>query len=633
MRHAWMVVLLAGVSLCGSCASGPADGLPDAGLSDGSQDAGSQDGGPLDGAGDSQPEPSWKVCADWPTGEARDIAAAGSRLFTANMYGLQVYDRSDPASPALLGRYPTPGEAWRVAVDGDRAALADGRHGIAILDVSDPSAIEIIASLPLDGEARGVTLSGDLLVACSSRAAPRLFDLSEPASPVALGELPGYTAEAAFWGQRVLTFGPLRSPDDPPEVCTLDTRQVLRVMDVSDPSAPVELGSIQFGSVGHDPACEGHAVVMPQDGWGLVVHGQYLYLVETESRVRILDLSVPSEPQEIGRVSMPVSWVRGLVIEAGRLLASTEDGVLEFDIGDPLDPVLTETIQIPAGRFIQSLDVMGGRVAALSAGKLHELHLLDAADLNLLGVVNIGHPYIGQVAQDASHAYVAAHPGLTVVDLDDPAGPRIEAMREDLGEMRTIALAGSLALLAGQDRILTVDLSTPARPALMGTLELGSLDARSAAVQGELGLVVSGSTAISLRVIDLADPARPALAGQIDLPGKASEPRVALSEGIAYAACGTEGLAVIDVQTPSAPERVGSYVPWTAEGVYEVAVSGDLAFAAAGPFVHVLDVSEPSQPSLVADVDTPGYATRIAAEGERAVVGDTYDLVQISLVR
>ena len=53
--------------------------------------------------------------------------------------GLQVIDISDPANPAIIGNYDTPGDAFSVTVAGDCAFVSDYTAGLQLIDISDPT--------------------------------------------------------------------------------------------------------------------------------------------------------------------------------------------------------------------------------------------------------------------------------------------------------------------------------------------------------------------------------------------------------------------------------------------------------------------------------------------------------------
>ena len=75
---------------------------------------------------------------------------------------LQVYDLSDPAAPAYRSTYATPGNALRVALDGDRAYVADGERGMLVVGLQDPAAPRVVGSYRPAQAVRDVAVDGEL---------------------------------------------------------------------------------------------------------------------------------------------------------------------------------------------------------------------------------------------------------------------------------------------------------------------------------------------------------------------------------------------------------------------------------------------------------------------------------------
>lgn len=87
----------------------------------------------------------------------------------------------------------------------------------------------------------------------------------------------------------------------------------------------------------------------------------------------------------------------------------------------------------------------------------------------------------------------------------------------------------------------------------------------------------------------------------------------------AYVACLSAGLQVIDVSDPSQPYSIGQID--TLANTLDVVVSGDRAYLADGNRgIHVVDVSDPANPSIIGSIDTPGSASVIDLSGDYAFV-------------
>lgn len=96
---------------------------------------------------------------------------------------------------------------------------------------------------------------------------------------------------------------------------------------------------------------------------------------------------------------------------------------------------------------------------------------------------------------------------------------------------------------------------------------------------------------------------------------------IAVAKGFAFLASGTNGLVVLSVTNPAAPERLGNFA--TAGPVGRLSVAKGLAFLAEGSAgVQIVSVTNPANPVLVGDYDTPGSAGDIAVQGNLACVAD-----------
>ena len=102
-----------------------------------------------------------------------------------------------------------------------------------------------------------------------------------------------------------------------------------------------------------------------------------------------------------------------------------------------------------------------------------------------------------------------------------------------------------------------------------------------------------------------------ALIGSYDTPGYAYD--VALQGNYLYVADGASGLLILDVSNPAAPALKGSYNPGT--DFRNVAVSGNFAYLPAGTGTAIVNVTNPTSPSLAAQAPATG---RIVVQGQYA---------------
>jgi hypothetical protein len=78
---------------------------------------------------------------------------------------VQLYDVTDPAKPVQLTSFKTAsGRPARIALDGVRAYVADGREGVQILDLTNPASPSLVGAFKTTAAARDVALGGGLVL-------------------------------------------------------------------------------------------------------------------------------------------------------------------------------------------------------------------------------------------------------------------------------------------------------------------------------------------------------------------------------------------------------------------------------------------------------------------------------------
>lgn len=134
--------------------------------------------------------------------------------------------------------------------------------------------------------------------------------------------------------------------------------------------------------------------------------------------------------------------------------------------------------------------------------------------------------------------------------------------------------------------------------------------------------LVDGGGGTTLRIIDLSDPTNPTLVGS--LPHDAHN--IAIAGDHLYMMGGNPaGLAIYDLSSdPTTPVRVGTYDPYY---YHDVLVRGDTLYAAAifGEGVDILDISDKTNPTLIANFNYPGSGAHnicSTEDGSHIFVGD-----------
>jgi len=426
-----------------------------------------------------------------------------------------------------------------------------------------------------------------------------------------------------------------------------DFDRALRIIDVSDPEHPSEVGS-----------CD-----TPDWPWGVAVAGNYAYVANGESGLRIIEVSDPQHPSEVGSCDTP-DWAWGVAVAGNYAYVVGNSGSPDYDgwlrvinVFEPANPSEEGSYDTPgralgvavAGNYAYVADwesglriinvsnplaptdagfydTPGNAVGVAVAGN----YAYVANGSSGLRIINVSNPlapteagfydtpgYADGVAVAGNYAYVAdCDMSLHIINVSDPANPSEVGSYDTPVFYWATALAGNYAYAVGWTGLHIIDVSDPANPSEVGSYDMGP-DSHDVAVAGNYAYVAN--TYGGLRIVDISDPAHPTEVGSYDTPGLAHG--VAVAGNYAYVADCYSGLRIVNVSDPNHPTEVSSYD--TTGCVAVVAVAGNYAYVPDGETgLRIISVSDPEHPSEVGSSDTPGYAHGVEVADSYAYVAD-----------
>jgi len=575
---------------------------------------------------------------------AAHIAVAGRYAYTADTFGLTVYDMADPKHPAQVGNLLLAEPAWAVAVSGEMAYVADGRTGLQVIDVSDPAQPIVLGSLGISGAAiaSGVTVSSTTLYLADFTGLS-VIDVSDPAAPVLLGSYttPGRASSVAVadgvayvldynLGLQIIDVGDATNPSllgsyqTPGYVYDImvsdgrayvaDASQGLLVIDVGNPAHPSLLGSSALGG-----------------GSSVALSGTVAYLGQESFGVQVINIANPAKPTVLGSHDTP-GELRSMAVagtklyladgesSGGQMSQDLESSLRVLDISDPADPTLLGSLETPG----DAMDVaIAGGIAYVADGTagLLLVDLSDPGHTTLLGRCNTPGRAAG-VAVSGTYAYVAdgllvddtgRHAYVAIVNVADPSKPVLTGTYDTPDQAFDVAVSGSTAYVAGgSSGLLVLDISDPAHPTLLGDVDTPGY-AKGVAVAGSIVYVADSN---SLQIADVSDPSNPRLVGTF--AAKAAN-GVTVAGDTLYVADSGFGLQILDVSDPADPVSLSTWdIPDFVIGVTvstEVAYVADRGSVFHDPAFHIVDVSDPAQPTLLSTVATRRPPAAVALDG------------------
>ena len=332
------------------------------------------------------------LLGEWRNGGAAEVAAHGDLLYVMRAGAVQVLDVSDPSNITEVGVVKGPHRVLDVKLSDDGKYLFVGDDnrlsgpvtggklpqtsgGLYVYDVSDPAAASLVAYQPI-GEQRGPHMvayhrypdgrevlfgaNGDVSIHVFDREAGTLAEVARYQPDLVFGfNRDPQVLDALYQGWAHDMF-PMTEPDGSVSLYVANWDAGVRVVDVSDPASPKELGGWNAFPDGHEGNL--HTVSTEWIGdrritvgaveVGFAVVGGYHYAMGTDANVvYVWDTTDPAAIELLGFWQNPVEPYSGrdqeqlgeeltsthnLQLEEGRVyLAHYGMGVYVLDVATP----------------------------------------------------------------------------------------------------------------------------------------------------------------------------------------------------------------------------------------------------------------------------------------------------------
>lgn len=263
----------------------------------------------------------------------RGIFLEGTTVYLADDNGLYIVDCSVAGEPTLLGFASLPNLIVRGVVRGDYAYYAGWGAGLHIIDVSDKANPYEVGSLSTGGNASEVAVVGDYVYVAVESTGVQVVDVSDPTHPRMVYQCAGESPQGIvvqgqwayltdFWNRK------------------------FRVVDVSIPRAPI---------------CDIGALSLPDYAYESAVAGDFAYIPDQYSGVRIVDVGDRARPREVGSYVHPNPEIYGYSIAVSRMLAYagfTDGSIQLLNIEDPSNPAYLDAITLGNSYLVYDIAVL-----------------------------------------------------------------------------------------------------------------------------------------------------------------------------------------------------------------------------------------------------------------------------------
>ncbi len=494
-----------------------------------------------------------------------DIDVVDTLVYTVAKDSFRVFNFADPANPRQIGACRDTG--YTLSVCNGYAYIAD-RWGLFVVDARDPTNPHHEASWGSDiisVEARGN-------ICCATLGNPNqpdylkvyVLDARNPASIAPLGSLDScggydlYLEDSLVFVSGYYTGGhefeilSIADSTEPARIGTCLTPGIgfgvwtlaplhrsfvaddlagLKVIDISSLAAPAFDTTMLTAGLSWDIAVQGDLACVANEAYGLVM----------------LDVSMPSRPEQIGVLDSTTSITTYAV--------AVRDSFAYMGYGPSLGDLHTVDISDPAHPVSAGGENLFNEPWALALRD----SFVYCAEAYRFEIVNAARPrqplLVGTCATSTyaidvklmdTLAYISGDP-LKVINVARPDSPRVVG---NWGRsIDGLDVVDTVLFVVGQNaRFWTLSVADPAAPRVLDSITLPSYNGDDVAVVGTAAYVAEAA----VRILDVSDPCNLRLVGQADLPYGAR--RLVFAEPYLYACCEDAGVCVLETVPPGVEE-------------------------------------------------------------------------------
>jgi len=484
-------------------------------------------------------------------------------------------------------------------------AYVENGRAIDIVDFREPLNPTFVYQFKTSSCARmAFTFKGDTLFLADDNEI-RAYDIFEPATPQFLGS---YSHTHGF--QNLICHNC--------HICAISEEGGLEIFEYLDVNSPILLSTTNCGyqprpavlrdsliyiaAVGQlycynisnlvDPSFV-DILSLPSPSLDMISEGDYLYLANCDSGVKIINISDPEEMTLVQ--SVPVfDWSRGLVIQGNYLFTTDWWGfVYTIDISTPENAFIAATFE--ATDFLVGCGEIRAYSHSLflsSYGEgVHVLDLTDPLNLSIAATYDVPAASYG-IEKRNNFLYVGAFTdGLRIVDISDVYDPLDVNSAFLPSPVWGLTLYDSLVVAPDirESDVYFMDVSDPTDPEIVGIADHICQDVTTIDT-----LLVCTINPGGFEISDISDVTNPEPLGSLNLGWRVRG--VVCKDNYAYVSRvdmnGPDSVSVIDISNPHNPQLIYST---PIEAPYSLAIKDDLLLVGAEG-LHIFDITNPALP-------------------------------------
>lgn len=533
------------------------------------------------------------------------VTAIGNYGYVLDSANLNVFDLSNAKAPVKLTTFTLPISGQAITAAGNYLYIS-GSNTLVIVNVSTPATPSIsgqVTNSTYIPSAADIKIVGNYAYIIGSSTLG-VVNISNPAAPAVTGYL---TDSTNMSGLRKIAISGNYA------YVTVSASKITAI-NISNPASPTFVSSLNDSTSLYDSR-------------GITISSNYVYVAyhsnsSSDGGVTIIDVSNPASMSKISVVS---SVLQAYLIEkVGNYLYVSQSlngcSIYTYDISVPTLPVL---MRIDNGVACYGLNAMaaGTSTTRMLGTADGVIYTIDISPQSLLPMYSSNTLSDGDVTsyQDISISgniavAISSNHDLTTIDISNPNSMvnlgRLSARESYNRYSKAVVNIGSYAYMSMTNfsAIRIVDISTPSNPQFVSDFSNVWLSGVEKMVRSGNYLYTIGSN--GLAILDISSPTAPVFKGSINA-GMSFAKGIAISGNYAYVSSGGNNtLFVVDISNPTSPTIVGSIVDSTyLLNARDVAVSGNYVFVVANNYLTAINISTPSAPTVASNLYSTNFGS------------------------
>jgi hypothetical protein len=465
-------------------------------------------------------------------GSCRDsgdaVTATNNAAFLADRWGLYSIDVSDPRNPHQVGTYP--GMPISVEARGNICCVTFGNPNdpewleFDVLDVTDPASMQRLGYLS-DAGGNDMMLDGALAFLSGYFQGTHEFkivSLADSTHPVAIGQCATPGMNFGVWSDAARE-----------EAFIADRTEGLAVIDIHNLSAPIYEEAHMVAGVAED----------------FSVDGGFCYVASLDAGMKILDVTAPSLPMEVGALdslSTGLATFSAVARDSFAYVCWWPQPYLRVaNVADPANPRIVAGVSV--FDFPQDMVLRDSFLYIAQSYRFQIVNVARPRSPVLIGTCVLPEMMdeYGMDVRDTLAFVANGLVGLHVISIARPDSPRIVGELTPPNGAIDVAVIDTFAYVVSGN-LYIASVADPTSPYLIDSVVLPSFGATVAASDSLL-FVGSWHVAASrteIRLFDTRNPIEPVSVGSLPAPDYVT--RLVWVEPHLFAACADAGVLVAE---------------------------------------------------------------------------------------